>query len=112
MDRKLYPNNWEAIALDVKEQANWTCQECGKQCWRPGEMTTEQIKADRSTWALFTLTVAHLNHIPSDCRPENLKALCSACHLRYDASQMPLKRHLKKERMGQLALDLGVVSDA
>jgi len=30
------------------------------------------------------LTVAHLNHYPPDCRPENLLALCQTCHLRYD----------------------------
>lgn len=30
------------------------------------------------------LTVAHLNHEPMDCRPENLKAMCQRCHLRYD----------------------------
>lgn len=30
------------------------------------------------------LTVAHRNHSPPDCRPENLMALCQTCHLRYD----------------------------
>ncbi len=32
----------------------------------------------------IVLTVAHLNHTPEDCRPENLKALCQRCHNRYD----------------------------
>lgn len=36
------------------------------------------------------LTVAHLNHQPADCRPENLMAMCQRCHLRYD---MTLHRH-------------------
>lgn len=54
--------------------------------------------------ATFTLTVAHLNHRPEDCRPDNLRALCSGCHLRYDGSQMALKRQLKAERNGQLNL--------
>jgi len=31
------------------------------------------------------LTVAHLNHDTTDNRPENLKAMCQRCHLRYDA---------------------------
>jgi hypothetical protein len=52
----------------------------------------------------FVLTVAHLNHIPSDCRPENLRALCAPCHCRYDLSQMALKQQLKLERQGQLNL--------
>lgn len=104
MDRSLYPENWEAIAFDIKTRANWRCQECGKQCWRPGELTSEQIQSDRSAWAFFTLTVAHLNHIPSDCSPENLKALCAPCHCRYDLKAMPLKQRLKRERVGQLTL--------
>lgn len=37
-------------------------------------------------WFVIVLTVAHLNHVPEDCRPENLQALCQACHLRHDAA--------------------------
>lgn len=33
----------------------------------------------------IVLTVAHLNHRPEDCRPENLRALCQRCHNRLDA---------------------------
>lgn len=33
----------------------------------------------------IVLTIAHLDHTPENCRPENLKALCQRCHLRYDA---------------------------
>ena len=33
---------------------------------------------------LVVLTVAHLNHTPEDCRDDNLKAMCQACHLNYD----------------------------
>lgn len=126
MDRSLYPDNWTEIATGIKQDANWTCQDCGRPCRRPGESNSDL--ADRlcgSDWwddfedrycvepweepidgklSAFTLTVAHLNHIPSDCRPENLKALCSGCHCRYDLADMPLKKRLKRERMGQLTL--------
>jgi hypothetical protein len=34
---------------------------------------------------VIVLTVAHLNHDPADCRPENLKALCQRHHLALDA---------------------------
>lgn len=27
----LYPSDWETIALEVKEAANWTCEECGQE---------------------------------------------------------------------------------
>lgn len=33
---------------------------------------------------IIVLTVAHLNHKPEDCRPENLRAWCQRHHLAYD----------------------------
>lgn len=33
---------------------------------------------------VIVLTVAHLNHQPEDCRPENLSAMCQRHHLAYD----------------------------
>lgn len=43
-----------------------------------------------------TLTVAHINHTPMDCHSENLVAVCSACHLRYDAPMKRLRRITNK----------------
>lgn len=45
---------------------------------------------DRWAWSdyrptVIVLTVAHLNHQPEDCRPENLSAMCQRHHLAYDA---------------------------
>jgi hypothetical protein len=34
---------------------------------------------------IIVLTVAHLNHQPEDCRPQNLAAMCQRHHLAYDA---------------------------
>lgn len=33
---------------------------------------------------VIVLTIAHLNHQPEDCRPENLAAMCQRHHLAYD----------------------------
>lgn len=77
MEKERYPANWKEIALRVKESAGWRCEHCGKQCRKPGE------KLDSHT---RTLTVHHKNHIPEDCREENLIALCASCHLRADAA--------------------------
>ncbi|OLP15607.1 HNH endonuclease [Leptolyngbya sp. 'hensonii'] len=127
MDRRLYPENWEAIALAIKEAAGWKCQQCGRDCRRPGESDGELIDRvwDKSPdlfeteeneefglhqvpkFGRFVLTVAHLNHIPQDCRPENLRALCAPCHCRYDLAAMATKRRLKQEREGQLFLAIG-----
>lgn len=75
MRRELYPSNWDAIAREVKDAADWRCFTCGKQCRRPGEVFDTHRR---------TLTCAHLNHKPSDMRRQNLRALCAPCHLRYD----------------------------
>ena len=122
MDRSLYPDDWEAIALRVKTAANWTCQQCGKPCRRPGESEgelVERIELDRSHWALelweaivlskltrFTLTTAHPNHDPENPSAE-LRAWCAPCHGRYDLKAIHTKRMLKRERLGQLTLLLG-----
>ena len=92
MQRELYPDNWDEIALSVKTEADWKCEECGKQCRRPGEKLDTHRR---------TLTVAHLNHDPSDCRRENLKALCAPCHLRYDAKHhAETRKKNRRERNG------------
>ena len=91
MDKKRYPINWWAIAKGVKDASDWKCQKCGKQCRRPGEQFDTPKR---------TLTVAHLNHMPEDVRPENLMAMCAPCHLRYDAKHHAetRKKRAKDER--------------
>lgn len=119
MDRKLYPVNWDAIASQIKVEANWCCEFCGRACIRPGELLEEfcdrirttdnpddcPVVADFRTYPRrYLMTVAHLNHIPQDCDRANLKALCNSCHCRYDLRQMGRKRLLKRERHGQLRI--------
>lgn len=89
MDKKLYPIHWKTIANGVKNAADWKCEKCGKQCRRPGE----PFDTHRNI-----LTVAHLNHDPSDVRPENLMAMCAPCHLRYDAKHHAQTRKERKAR--------------
>lgn len=130
MDLSRYPKNWRAIALQVKEAANWSCKDCGRPCRKPREDRFDfEDRIDETPWGddlyeemydeelgavlrskinRFTLTVAHLNHVPEDCRPENLKALCTVCHLRYDATHHAYStkrnQHRKRETAGQLTL--------
>ncbi|MFM6189718.1 MAG: hypothetical protein ACKPEN_15590 [Planktothrix sp.] len=130
MDRKRYPANWNQIATQIKKKANWYCENCNRPCRKPkedrfqfedrikptpwaDELYQEKYDEELGTVFLskltrFTLTVAHLNHTPEDCRPENLKALCSVCHLRYDAAHhirsAKANRLKKREAVGQLTL--------
>ncbi|MEM9136596.1 MAG: hypothetical protein AAGB01_04515 [Cyanobacteria bacterium P01_F01_bin.42] len=124
MDRSLYPDNWDELALKIKTEANWHCTECGRPCRQPGESfddflkrcwspnlemqyPTYELEGDQriSKAGRFKLTVAHLDHEPQNCDRTNLKALCAPCHGTYDLKQMGRKRVLKAERAGQLRLE-------
>lgn len=112
MNRSLYPPDWEAIALSIKSAADWTCQDCGRPCRRPGEdywnsffpRIPSEWRKDFCHPRRFVLTTAHLNHRPEDCRPENLRALCAPCHCRMDLAAKSTKRAIAAERHGQLPL--------
>lgn len=121
MVRSLYPPDWEDLALAIKTEANWRCEECGIPCREPGESRADFFMAminggwdieamlidkdGHECWQRFTLTVAHLDHIPSNCDRSNLRALCAPCHCRYDLAAMALKKRLKRERLGQMRLE-------
>ncbi|MHC5939275.1 HNH endonuclease [Nostoc sp.] len=118
MQRSRYPAQWNEIALQIKTEANWKCEQCGRECRRVGESLSEfidrivpKVHCTYSSDLLheictkptrFVLTTAHLNHIPEDVTPSNLKALCSVCHCRYDLKALPHKKMLKREFHGQL----------
>lgn len=120
MNRALYPSGWDQIATFIKSLNSWQCAHCGKQCRRPYQSVgdfIEDIRVARVSECpvvldflehptRFILTVAHLNHRPEDCRPENLLPLCAPCHCRYDTTPTAraIKRRLKAERYGQLSL--------
>jgi hypothetical protein len=129
MNRKLYPKNWDEIARTIKTQVNWHCESCDRPCRTPGEIDEDLIDriSNYHEWVKdlyeeiqddehgvvhipkltrFTLTVAHLDHIPENCDRSNLRAWCTVCHCRYDLKAMALKRRLKLERLGQLRLAL------
>lgn len=86
IDYSRYPTDWKAISLCIKEAAGWRCQDCGMQCRRPGE----PFDTHRRTMSVHHLGAPRPDGTPGDmhdkmdCRPENLLALCSKCHLRRD----------------------------
>lgn len=108
--RALYPANWKEISLRIRsERAGNKCEQCSA----PNGETVMRHK-DGSAYTLIdgqtfdavtgeflgyirgselpaghfvkiVLTVAHLDHDPTNCADENLKAWCQKCHLSYDA---------------------------
>lgn len=54
---------------------------------------------------VIVLTVAHLNHQPEDCRPENLAAMCQRHHLAYDHDHHRANAQAtRRARAGTMAL--------
>lgn len=119
MDRSRYPQNWPEIAHQIKEAANWHCEDCNRPCRRPGESWIDFVmellrSGGTDGWYAqtceeeegvivekvqrFTLTVAHLNQDPGDNSPSNLRAFCSVCHLKHDAPFRQYNRMAKLER--------------
>ena len=79
--RELYPLDWPAISVEVREVAGGRCEFCGAVNYAAHPVTGSRV----------VLTVAHLDHDPMNCARENLRALCQRCHLAYD-----LKMHLAR----------------
>lgn len=90
-NRARYPRDWPAISRAIRERAGWTCEECGAANGEPHPITGSRV----------VLTVAHLDHVPEHCEPDNLRAWCQRCHNRYDA---PMRAAgLKQRRRAALA---------
>jgi 5-methylcytosine-specific restriction endonuclease McrA len=79
--RALYPKNWKAISLAIRERAGWQCE------GSPGvypECRAVNAKPHPVTGSKVVLTVAHLDHDETSADPANLRAMCQRCHLTYD----------------------------
>jgi len=93
-----YPADWPVISRRIRvDRAQGRC-ECEGECGRPGHPAASgRCVAVHGQPAVISgkpiiLTTAHLNHDPSDCRDENLRAMCQACHLAYDAEHHAITR--------------------
>lgn len=82
-NRDRYPANWPKISSEIRRAAGNRCQ--GSPAFP--DCRAEKGKPHPVTGSIVVLTVAHLNHRPEDCRPENLRAWCQRCHLKYDQAE-------------------------
>ena len=95
-DKSLYPENWDHIAARVKAEADYICQRCGRQCYRPGEPCADRARV---------MSVHHLDHYPANCAQDNLVALCAPCHLQLDAPHHARNaRRTRAANVGQMWL--------
>lgn len=93
----LYPAQWPAIAVTIKEACGWICQSCGRQCRRPGQFYLG--------WE-YELTLAHLTQ-DYEAEAVTVAALCVPCHFAYDAPLVWVARRrwarYRLREAGQLA---------
>jgi len=104
---KRYPKDWKRISTEIRERSGGRCEcegECGLHRTHPGPRRCVERNGEFAKWAngKVVLTVAHLNHQPEDCRPQNLKAMCQRCHLRYD--QEHHQRNARETRRSRKAV--------
>lgn len=109
-NRDRYPKDWPQIRAAILERAGHKCEKCkapnrtriargaGKDVGTYMLDSADVFCADsgkclgrcrHSDYGLLrmtdvVLTIAHLDHVPENCAPENLRAWCQRCHLRYD----------------------------
>jgi hypothetical protein len=100
VDWSRYPTSWKKVSLTIRRIAGNQCEWCGIANGAP-------LPSGRA--GKVVLTVAHLGapyadgtpgncHDKHDIRRENLRALCQACHLRYD-----LPEHIENARRTRIA---------
>jgi hypothetical protein len=104
-NRALYPKDWHIISRAIRDRAEQSC-ECEGECGLHHGRRCIERNGEPAQFAKGTivLTVAHLNHTPSDCRDENLKAMCQRCHLRYDGDHHAETRTGQKWLFGNTAV--------
>lgn len=114
-NKALYPPNWKEIRQSILERACHHCEECQAPNHSVGARDRfgdfhleddihnmnsdvgEHYFGEFPKMIKIILTIAHLDHDPTNNEPANLKALCQKCHNRYDAE------HRKQTRRATLA---------
>ncbi len=89
-----YPKNWKAIRETILKRAGDRCE---------GSPDYPDCRAENGgqhpvTGSRVVLTIAHLDHVPENCDPGNLRAWCQRCHLNYDRPRHIENRRLNKAR--------------
>ncbi len=90
--RKLYPRNWEQLAGQCKEQADWQCAHC--------HIRQGAKRISRRTGVVYAvlLHAAHKNHDIGNSTPD-LLCLCPTCHGTYDYQHRINQQQLNHERL-------------
>lgn len=110
-NRALYPSNWRSeIRPAILERAGHRCEFCAVANYAYGardkhgewydENSIHHLNSDMGEMLFgefpdmikIVLTIAHLDHNPTNNDPANLRALCQRCHNRHDAAHRSANR--------------------
>lgn len=121
--KALYPKDWRSVSRRIRERAGNVCEWPG--CGAPNGQFIERDARDKERWkphshsgvclgeacgsVKVVLTVAHLDHDPTNNDESNLRAWCQLRHLRYDSAEhaknaAATRARKRDEQTGQLAL--------
>lgn len=109
-NRSLYPSNWKQIRADILKRAKNECEWCGipngAQGFRDDQGIFHKSAFDdidgEYKWITIVLTIAHLDHDPTNNDPNNIVALCQQCHNRHDKDHR--KESARKTRRARKAI--------
>jgi len=93
-NKKLYPPDWKEIRQGILERANNKCEFCG--------IENHTFREDEHSSVYIVLTIAHLDHDPTNNNQDNLRALCQRCHNRYDSERR--KANARRTRRSRKAI--------
>jgi hypothetical protein len=99
-NKRRYPTEWPLISVWVRVCAGWRCEWCGAVQGSP----TRASGGKRPV----VLTVAHVRDpAPENATPDNLAALCQACHLALDRRHhVEVARRNRRRALGVLEMAL------
>ena len=85
-NKALYPKDWKTrIRPEILKRANNCCEFCKVE-------NHSEVQRAESITVKIVLTIAHLDHDPTNNDYSNLRALCQRCHNRYDAEHRKANR--------------------
>jgi 5-methylcytosine-specific restriction endonuclease McrA len=101
-NRPRYPKDWPAISRSIRDRSLGQC-ECVGECGLHHDHRCEERNGHPALWARgrVVLTVAHLDHDPTNWDPANLRAMGQRCHNRYD--QPHRQANARRTRRGRRA---------
>jgi hypothetical protein len=130
-NRSRYPANWKEIRQGILKRAFDCCEQCkapnheriargdgddkdtymtndaNVYCSETGSHLGRRRMSDYNVLRMvdIVLTIAHLDHVPENCDPANLRALCQRCHLKYDAKHhQETARATRRARLNNMEL--------